>query len=68
VQSTLQNAKHEPPREIWGYATQKIFENACSEVLSEAQSWYAKDRLWKSAVREISLAVHANFVFLKLSI
>jgi len=37
-------------------------------VLSEAQNCYAKDRLWKSAVREISLVVHANFVTLKLSI
>jgi len=37
-------------------------------VLSEAQNCYVKDRLWKSAVREISLAVHANFVFLKLSV
>jgi len=35
-------------------------------VLSEAQNCYAKDRFWKSAVREISLAVHANFVFLYL--
>jgi len=35
-------------------------------VLSKAQNCYAKDRLWKSAVREISLAVHANFVFLHL--
>jgi len=37
-------------------------------VHSDTQNCYAKDRLWKSAVREISLAVHANFVFLKLSI
>jgi len=30
-------------------------------VLSEAQNSFAKDRLLKSAVREISLAVHATF-------
>jgi len=35
-------------------------------VLSEEQNCYAKDRLWKSAVREISLAVHATFCILKL--
>jgi len=29
-------------------------------VLSEAQNCFAKDRLWKSAVREISLVVHAD--------
>jgi len=34
-------------------------------MLSEAQNCFAKDRLWESAVREISLAVQ---VFLKLSI
>jgi len=32
-------------------------------VLFEVQICYAKDRLWKSARREISLAVHATFVF-----
>jgi len=36
-------------------------------VLSEAQNCYAKDRIWKSIVREISLAMHNTFVFLKLS-
>jgi len=39
-------------------------------VLSEEQNCYPKDRLWKSAVREISLAASAcyTFAFLKLSI
>jgi len=36
-------------------------------VLSAAKNCYAKDRLWKSAVREISLAVHATFGILKFS-
>jgi len=37
-------------------------------VLSEAQNSNAKDRLLKSAVRKISLAMHATFVFLILSV
>jgi len=35
-------------------------------VLFEAQNCYAKYRLWKSAVREISLAEHANFLFFEI--
>ena len=35
-------------------------------VLSEVQNCYAKDRLWKSAVGETSLVVHANFCIFKI--
>jgi len=60
VQSTLQNAKNEPPRGSGGMPPRKYLKNACSEIesgASETQNCYAKDRLWKSAVREISLEV-----------
>jgi len=57
VCSILQNAKHEPSRGVWGHAPPKNFlKNASLRlnlVLFEAQNCYAKDRLWKSAVREI---------------
>jgi len=50
----------------------KVLENVCSDIEFGAfcgtKLLYAKDRLWKSTVREISLAVHATFVFLKLSV
>jgi len=67
VQSTLQNVKHEPSRGYGGMHPRKFLKNACSLVFSDAQNFYAKDRLWKFTVREISLAVHTTFVFLKLS-
>jgi len=51
-----------PPRKFLKMHTLRL-----NLVLSEAQNCYAKDRLLKSAVREISLAVHTTFVFLKLS-
>jgi len=44
-----------PPRKFLKMHTLRL-----NLVLSEAQNCYAKDSLWKSAVREISLAVHAN--------
>jgi len=48
----------------------EISEKACSEIESGGfdTNCYAKDRLWRSTVREISLVVHVNFVFLKLII
>ena len=56
--------KHEPPSEVWEHHyPQKIFEYASSEIESGVfcgKNCYAKDRLWKSSVREISLAVHVN--------
>jgi len=55
---------------VWRHAPQKILKNACSKIESGTflgtKLLYAKDRLWKSAVGETSLAVHINFVFLKL--
>jgi len=67
VQSTLRNVKHKPPSRVWGHIPRKFLKMhvlRLNLVLSVAQNCYAKDRLWKSAVR---LAVHATFVFLKLS-
>jgi len=56
----------QPSRGVWGHA---LPENLYSDIESgifKAQNCFAKERY---AVREISLAaVHANFVFLKLSI
>ena len=52
-----------------GMLPQKIFEK-CTDalrlnlVLSEEQNCYPKDRLWKSAVREISLAASASAILL----
>jgi len=64
VRSTLWNVKHEPLRGVWGHALPENFWKMhalrLNLVLSEAQNCYAKDRLWKSDVREISLTVHAN--------
>ena len=68
---TIQNAKHESPRGSGGRPLKiflKMHALRLNLVLSEVQNCYAKDRLWKSVVKEISLAVHANFVFLKSSI
>jgi len=42
---------------------EKMYALSLNLVLSKVQNCYAKDRLWKSAVREISLEVYANFVF-----
>jgi len=66
VQSILQNAKHVPYRGSGGMPPRKFLKMHALRlnlVLSEAQNCYTKDRLKKFAVREISLAVHANFVF-----
>jgi len=71
VQSTLQNAKLEPPGGLGACPPEKFWKMhalTLNLVLSEAQNCYAKDRLWKSTVTEISLVMHAIFVFLKLSI
>jgi len=51
-----------------GHALRKIHALRFNLVLSKVQNCYAKDKLCKSVVREISLAVHANFVILKLRI
>jgi len=46
---------------VWGHAPQeKNLKNACNLVLSEAQNCYAKDRLWKSAMRKI-ITIHPWF-------
>jgi len=38
VRSTLQNAKHEPARGVWGHATpRKILKNRFSEIESDAK-------------------------------
>jgi len=50
----------------------RIFlKNACFEIESGAfwgttQNCCAKDRLWKSTVREISLVVHATFCIFEI--
>jgi len=64
VWSTLRNAKHEPSRGVWGHAPRKFLKKTCSEIKSGAfwtQNCYAKDRLWKSAVR--ALLAHKNSFF-----
>jgi len=63
VWSTLWNAKHEPPRWSGGMPPRKFLKNAYFEIGSGVfwgTKLLCKDRLWKSAVREISLAMHAN--------
>jgi len=49
------------PKKFW-----KMHALRLNLVPSEAQNCYAKDRLWKSAVREISLSVHATFCIFKI--
>ena len=39
---------------------EKMYALSLNLVLSKVQNCYAKDRLWKSAVREISLEVYAR--------
>jgi len=65
LRHTLRNAKHEPLRGSRGmHAPQKIYALRLNLVLPKAQNCYAKYKLWKSDVRKISLAVHANYKYL----
>jgi len=57
TRSTLQNVKHEPSRGSGGMPPRKFLKMHALRlrfnlVLFEAQNCYAKDRLWKSAVRK----------------
>jgi len=61
--SLLMGSGGMPPENFW-----KIHVLRLNLVLSEVQNCYAKDRLWKSAVREISLAVHATIVSTPMNI
>ena len=56
VQSTLRNAKHEHSRGSGRMPPRKMHALRLNLAHSEAKNCYSKDRLWKSAVREISLS------------
>jgi len=66
----VQNAKYEPPRGSEDMLPRKFLKMHALRlnlVLSEAQNCYAKDRLWKSTVREISLAVSCYFLSFEIN-